>query len=403
MEKSNMINIKGLYRQPWSKNDNPNGWVEITTYCNMTCPGCYRGCDQPENIPRHYSLEEIKENILQINKIRNCQTISLSGGEPLLHPQILEIVFFIKQLGLNPVIFSNGSLISREKLVKLKEAGLGGFIIRVDSLREKRDISEVALNKLRQKHADMIASVGDLFLGFTCVIDNKNLDQIPEIIKWAQRNNEKVNLLVLILKTQIVFDDSNYIPDDEKLGVTDLTGTIASCLPDLKYSAYLGSEAEDVSIKWMQAYWVGVNGRVLAYTDKKFIELAQTYHHFRKGSYIYTMDKAGYFIPFLKLFLLSFINRSIKNVIKNYIKGIFEYPKRLISKPTIQMINIVNPPSFVNGERDLCDSCPDAILHEGKLQPSCVLEEITRFGKTFRVHAGVHQRKKHEKMVPETI
>jgi hypothetical protein len=47
----------------------------------------------------------------------------------------------------------------------------------------------------------------------------------------------------------------------------------------------------------------------------------------------------------------------------------------------MQLINIVCPPGFVNGERDLCDACPDAILYNGKLEPSCMLEEIIRHGK----------------------
>ena len=85
----------------------------------------------------------------------------------------------------------------------------------MDTLREHRNISEVELNKLRQKHADIIASVGGLFLGFTCVIDKENLEQIPKIIQWAQKNNEKVNLMVLILKTQIVFDVDNFKKDTE--------------------------------------------------------------------------------------------------------------------------------------------------------------------------------------------
>ncbi len=31
--------ITTLYRLPFTKNDNPNGWVEITTDCNLKCPG----------------------------------------------------------------------------------------------------------------------------------------------------------------------------------------------------------------------------------------------------------------------------------------------------------------------------------------------------------------------------
>ncbi|MCU0371235.1 MAG: 4Fe-4S cluster-binding domain-containing protein, partial [Bacteroidales bacterium] len=77
--------ISSLYRLPFSKNDNPNGWVEITTDCNLKCPGCYRGCDRDDNPAVHEPVEKVFENILEMQRIRNCQIISLSGGEPLLH------------------------------------------------------------------------------------------------------------------------------------------------------------------------------------------------------------------------------------------------------------------------------------------------------------------------------
>ena len=33
---------QNLYRFPWSMNDNPQGWVEVTDICNLHCRGCYR-------------------------------------------------------------------------------------------------------------------------------------------------------------------------------------------------------------------------------------------------------------------------------------------------------------------------------------------------------------------------
>jgi hypothetical protein len=39
------------------------------------------------------------------------------------------------------------------------------------------------------------------------------------------------------------------------------------------------------------------------------------------------------------------------------------------------------PPGFVNGMRDECDGCPDAMLFEGQLVPSCGLEEYKLYGK----------------------
>ena len=48
---------KNLYRLPWSANDNPIGWIEITDICNIHCDGCYRMIMGEGHKP----LEKIKE------------------------------------------------------------------------------------------------------------------------------------------------------------------------------------------------------------------------------------------------------------------------------------------------------------------------------------------------------
>jgi len=35
--------LENTYKLPWKELDNPNGWLEPTTYCNICCLGCYRG------------------------------------------------------------------------------------------------------------------------------------------------------------------------------------------------------------------------------------------------------------------------------------------------------------------------------------------------------------------------
>jgi len=52
------INKHELYRLPWSMNDNPIGWLEVTDVCNLNCQGCYRS-----TITGHKPLEEVKEEL----------------------------------------------------------------------------------------------------------------------------------------------------------------------------------------------------------------------------------------------------------------------------------------------------------------------------------------------------
>jgi len=379
------IDIGQLYRMPWSKNDNPNGWVEITTDCNLKCPGCYRGCNRQRHSPEHEDLHKIKEQILQLKEIRNCQTISVSGGEPLLHPQVMEVVSFINELGLKVLLFTNGKLLTKEKLIQLKEYGMTGVIIRVDALREEGEMSEASLNNLRQKYSDLVDQVGGIFLGFTCVINKTNIDQIPDIIKWMQKNSRKVNLLVLILMRQVIFEEQEKLNATDFVKLSDLHRVISDQLPDLKYNAFLGSQAEDMKIKWLYSIWFSLDRKVLTYANKRFIELIQSIYHFKMGKYVYILNKQKYVLSIFKLISLGIIGAGMNTVLKKYILAVMRKPFLLFKKPHMQVLTIVDPPSFVNGERDLCDACPDAILYNDRLVPSCCLEEIKRFGKTYRL------------------
>lgn len=37
-----MLDKRDYYRLPWSMNDNPIAWIEVTDICNIHCEGCYR-------------------------------------------------------------------------------------------------------------------------------------------------------------------------------------------------------------------------------------------------------------------------------------------------------------------------------------------------------------------------
>jgi MoaA/NifB/PqqE/SkfB family radical SAM enzyme len=81
------MQTRGLYRLPWSVSDNPIGWLEITDKCNIVCKGCYR-----EEMEGHRPLDVLKEEIRKLKELRNPDSICIAGGEPLLHPNILDTV-----------------------------------------------------------------------------------------------------------------------------------------------------------------------------------------------------------------------------------------------------------------------------------------------------------------------
>ena len=106
-----------------------------TNACNMYCDHCYRdaGCKAEEEL----STAEAKTLLEQIARA-NFKIMIFSGGEPLMRPDIVELVAYATSLGLRPVFGTNGTLITLEMAQKLKDAGAMGMGISLDSMDKEK-------------------------------------------------------------------------------------------------------------------------------------------------------------------------------------------------------------------------------------------------------------------------
>jgi len=154
----------------------------VTNACNMFCDHCYReaGCKAEEEL----STEEAKTLLEQIARA-GFKIMIFSGGEPLIRPDILELVSYATSLGLRSVFGTNGTLITLEMAQKLKDAGAMGMGISLDSMDKKKHNEfrkfdgawEGAVQGMRNCHA-----VGLPFQIHTTVMDwnNHELEAITD-------------------------------------------------------------------------------------------------------------------------------------------------------------------------------------------------------------------------------
>ncbi|PLV58311.1 radical SAM protein [Thermotoga sp. KOL6] len=91
---------------------------ELTTRCNFNCKHCY--CEAGKPHPNELSFEEIKELIIDLKEMK-VWALDLVGGEPLLHPRILDILSFGKEVGQRLMINTNGSLATKDMVSKIRK------------------------------------------------------------------------------------------------------------------------------------------------------------------------------------------------------------------------------------------------------------------------------------------
>lgn len=82
--------------------------ITMTNNCNMRCPHCFVSAGMVEK--QELNVEKILTVIGKIEKINGPTDIVVSGGEPLVHPGILQLLKGLK--GHNVSLFSNGALIN---------------------------------------------------------------------------------------------------------------------------------------------------------------------------------------------------------------------------------------------------------------------------------------------------
>ena len=144
---NNSLNHLDYYRLPWNLTDNSISWLEPTAKCNLTCEGCYRLNEKDG----HKSLEQIKNDLDVFVRLRHADGVSIAGGDPLTHPDVIEIVKEVKNRNMKPIINTNGLALTKELLHELKKAGVFGFTFHIDSKQGRphwKNKNELELNEL---------------------------------------------------------------------------------------------------------------------------------------------------------------------------------------------------------------------------------------------------------------
>jgi MoaA/NifB/PqqE/SkfB family radical SAM enzyme len=148
--------------------------------CNLACTYCNEYDKVSDPVP----LEEMKA---RIDKLAYFKTsiITISGGEPMMHPEIYEIIEHIRSHGIIAGLISNGYYFTPAKIKKLNEAGLEHLQISIDNV-EPDEVSKKSL-KLLDKKLKWLAEHADFHININSVLGSgvKNPDDALEIAQFA--------------------------------------------------------------------------------------------------------------------------------------------------------------------------------------------------------------------------
>ena len=113
--------------------------------CNLSCGYCNEYDDFSKPIP-------LEVMFARVDKLAALGTtaLTISGGEPLLHPGLEEIILGIRRRGMIAGLITNGYLLTRERIRKLNASGLDYLQISIDNVKPD-EVSKKSLKVLDKK------------------------------------------------------------------------------------------------------------------------------------------------------------------------------------------------------------------------------------------------------------
>ena len=388
-----MINREKLYRFPWSKTDNPGGWIEVTDICDLHCPGCYR-----HQIEGHRKIETIKNEIDDLVKLTNCDSIAIAGGEPLGYPDLNEVIRYISAKKIKPMVYTNGVLLTSEMVTDLKKAGLSKIHFHIDSAQERPGWSgkdETGLNELRKHYADMLYKTRTIQCGYHITVTRSNIRFIPDVLKWGMSNIDRVHHISFLAFRAICKNPAYYLvangkfidpeeaytgnpePDDVSITTEEMYNYILSVNQDLRPAAYLNGTTVHETNKFLIIVNAGSKTNHYGVVGSKTLETAQVFYHLFKGRYFAFLENPR---PGKKLFLLSLLDNEVRGSFINYLKVSLKNPLRFFDRLYLQSIHLQQPIEQIGDTINLCDDCVNMMVYKGRLVNSCRLDEYRMFG-----------------------
>ena len=199
--------------------------VEITDRCNLTCPTCYAGSSPTYG--RHRTLEEVKKMLdTVVENEREPDVVQISGGEPTLHPQFLEILDYAKSLPIRHLMLNtNGIRIAKEPefAEKLKSYTPDFEIyLQFDSFENSvlQKMRGADLNSIREA---ALRHLNDLNLSTTLVVTlqkGENDHEIGKIIDFALK--QKCVRGVTFQPTQVAGRLENFNSSTDRITLTEV-------------------------------------------------------------------------------------------------------------------------------------------------------------------------------------
>ena len=134
-----------------------------TRRCNIACAYC----NEYDHVSNPVPIDELKRRVDKLADL-GVSIITMSGGEPLLHPELDDLLAHVRRRGAIASLITNGYFMVPDRIKRLNDAGLEYAQISIDNIKPD-DISKKSL-KVLDKKLEWMAEYADFEVNINSVV-----------------------------------------------------------------------------------------------------------------------------------------------------------------------------------------------------------------------------------------
>ena len=353
-----------MMRLPWYGKTVPHAVVDILRGCNCRCANCYNSAK-----PHAKALEAIMAEVRVIRAARNVTTISLSGGEPLMHPQVLEVVSCLRrEARVSVSMLTNGILFDDVMAEKLCAAGLGFVTFHIQKGQVRPDCDDERVDGVRREKG-RIARANGIYPAVVETIRADDGASFSALGRFLRSAPEFEYALVTVAR--------DFAAIDPMVAEAELDrGPMLSALASEGYrpSVFVGGSVDRNNPRWyvlQSVQAVDSSGRECAWNMVRpgLAERLLLYGYASMCCRSLHWIKSSSAKAKMRLLVNGFLGGRLSTLVFA-LRAIFTGWTVLEKHIVVQY----PPRSLGDGRVEFCDSCPDATVRNGRLSPLCLAD-----------------------------
>ncbi len=202
--------------------------VSLTDRCDLACVYC-----RPSRTDGYFESrldDDAWKTMVRALVRAGVTRVRVTGGEPLLHPRVSELVAFIADLGVEDLALTTNATRLEQLAGPLRRAGLRRLTVSLDSLSAERFWRITRGGRLERVLAGVEAARGEGFDELktnTVVLRDENDDELESIVRWAW-DRDIVPRFIEVMRV----GEGAKLPADKLVGAREMHARLGHLLDD---------------------------------------------------------------------------------------------------------------------------------------------------------------------------